>query len=90
MNQQALFEYFSQAHGVALLQDDFDIIADNTKPEWISVEAYLPESTEDIVFENSFGHRFVGRYNYERFFDADSEIDYNVTRWLPLPESPKQ
>jgi len=67
--------------------------------EWISVRERLPPAGEDVLFFElcpRFGFKLSNDCNNHQWADrgyADKYGEYrdcfNVTHWMPLPESPK-
>lgn len=73
-----------------------------TDPKWISVKDRLPENSDkdlnDMPLNFSaevlvFGDKIpsVGFYDFElkKWLFSEDETIYNVTHWMPLPETPK-
>ena len=59
--------------------------------DWISVEDKLPkDGTEVLTFSKS--GKYCVRKFYERYggWRLGYEIAYDITHWMPLPETPKE
>lgn len=63
--------------------------------EWISIDDRLPEYGKDClvwcVFKAAMEHNVAFLSDEEGWIttEADWNIDYAVTHWMPLPEPPK-
>jgi len=60
-------------------------------PKWISVDDYFPEDYQSVVIRGGFGFRLHGMwYTYlEHNGNSYSQIQWEVTHWMSLPNFPE-
>ena len=67
---------------------------EDVQPKWISVEERLPEDRVDVIVYTNLcgGYTDYAYYRYDRcaWFKNCIQQIYNVTYWMPLPETPKE
>lgn len=62
-------------------------------PKWISVEDRLPETFESVIVLAKHEMLICHHDGDEWVINYDGEYagyDYEITHWMPLPESPKE